>query len=78
MAKEVICANCLAVGKPKNFIKGNFLTELVLWLLLIVPGLLYSLWRLNTRAKVCRECGSDQIIPANSPRGKKLLEERYN
>ena len=49
--------------------------EIVLWCLLILPGLIYSLWRVTTRSDVCRACGSSELVPATSPVGKKLLVE---
>ncbi len=72
---QLICANCGTIGKPKTVTKGSIATEIVLWLLFIVPGVLYSLWRLTTRAKACRSCGSENMLPLNSPRGKKLQNE---
>ena len=70
-----VCATCHAVAKPKLHTKGSLLIELILWLLLIVPGLLYSLWRHNSRQKVCPECGSTELLPPQSPRAKKILAE---
>jgi hypothetical protein len=52
--------------------------EVVLWLLLIVPGLMYSLWRLTTRAKVCPKCGAPYMIPTNSPKAIKTLARRVS
>ena len=73
---SLICATCGTVDEPKKVMKGSFLIELVLWIFLIVPGLLYSLWRLVTpRTKVCRSCGSTNIIPLDSPVGQKLQKE---
>jgi hypothetical protein len=70
-----ICANCGEVGSPKLHTKGNILIEIVLWCMLLVPGLIYSIWRHTTRGHVCRECGSDQLVPVESPRGIKLRAE---
>jgi hypothetical protein len=44
----MICQDCGAQGTPKSHTRGSILIELVLWLLFIIPGLLYSLWRLST------------------------------
>jgi hypothetical protein len=62
------CVTCGTTGKPKRVTRGSLLIELVLWLCIIVPGLLYSLWRLSTRHTACGTCGSQQVIPLSSPR----------
>ncbi|MHB1350074.1 MAG: hypothetical protein ACYCYR_09395 [Desulfobulbaceae bacterium] len=73
MAKEMFCTNCGYKGKPKQMVKGKMSTELLLWLLFIVPGLIYSIWRLANVYKGCPACKADSLIPANSPMAKQLL-----
>lgn len=68
----VICQNCGNSGIPVRFTKGSLLIEIVLWICFIVPGLIYSLWRLTTRQDVCRACSSAQLVPLDSPVGKRL------
>ena len=63
MAKELICTNCGHKGEPKLITKGSILIELVLWLFLIVPGLIYSFWRHTSRYKGCPTCGAGREIP---------------
>jgi hypothetical protein len=50
---------------------------LLLWICFIVPGLIYSVWRLTTTAKVCSKCKSADIVDPDTPRGKKLIAEYY-
>lgn len=71
-----ICTNCGCVGEPLTRVKGSFLIEVVLWLFMILPGILYSLWRLTTKEKVCPACGSPAMILTTTPKGRDLLE-RY-
>lgn len=73
--KRKICTECGTAGKPKKTAKGSMLIELVLWLAFIIPGLIYSLWRLTTKTTVCRTCGSVSLIPEDSPRGQRLAAE---
>jgi len=73
--RQLICSTCGTVGKPKSVTKGSTLIELVLWLCLLVPGFIYSLWRLTTRTKACRSCGAENLVPMESPVGKKLLKD---
>lgn len=69
-----ICETCGATGAPVKVIKGNILVELVLWLLGCLPGLIYTIWRLTTKAVVCGGCGG-HMIPLGSPRGRELAEK---
>jgi hypothetical protein len=70
-----ICESCGTIAKPKRHMKGSFVIEVFLWLMLIVPGLLYSLWRLTTKSTICGTCQSAVIVPIKTPRGRKLLEQ---
>ena len=70
MNKDTICADCGTVGQPKSVTRGSFLIEIVLWLCFLVPGLIYSLWRLTTRRKACRACGGTTLLPLDTPGGK--------
>ena len=74
MAKDCICPNCGHRGKPRTITKGSIWLEIPLWLLFILPGLLYSLWRLSSRHKACPQCGSGNMVPVTTPRGRQLLE----
>ena len=66
-----ICETCGAKGVPVKVIKGSIIVELILWLLGCLPGLIYSIWRLTTKAVVCSGCGG-HTIPLESPRGREL------
>ncbi len=74
-SKPMICAACGSTGDPKLETPGSFLVELLLWCFLLLPGLIYSLWRISARRKVCGACGGQTLIPLNSPRGRKLQQE---
>jgi hypothetical protein len=41
-----------------------------------IPGLIYSIWRLTTRQKVCPSCGNAGMIPIATP-GSQQLAERF-
>lgn len=71
---EQVCKECGYIGKPKRMTKGSFFIELVLWICFLIPGLIYSLWRLTTRFNVCRKCGHKVLIPVDSPLGKQFVE----
>lgn len=69
---QLICSNCGTIGKPKTLTKGSFFIELILWIFLIIPGIIYSIWRLTTRTKVCSFCKAENMVSLNSPVGKSL------
>lgn len=73
--KEFICTTCGFIGSPKKIVKGSILIEIVLWLFLLIPGLIYSIWRLTTKYDACPKCKNASMIPADSPTGQKLISE---
>lgn len=75
MATANVCTQCGNISKPKLGVKGNGLIEIILWLFFIVPGIIYSIWRRSGQKNVCEKCKSDQVIPVDTPRAKKILEE---
>lgn len=77
MAKPLmICTQCGGHGHPKRVTKGSMGIELILWICFIVPGVIYSVWRLTSKFDACPYCGAAQsMIPLNSPRGAKLSRE---
>jgi len=74
MEGKVICTTCGFVGKPKKDTKGSFFTELILWFCFLLPGVIYSLWRIITRKYVCSKCYMATIIPLDTPKGQELLK----
>ena len=72
---NLICTACGFQGAPKSHTRGSILIEIILWLAFIIPGLIYSLWRLTTRQQVCPQCQNAAMIPKGSPRGLQLVKE---
>lgn len=68
----LICSTCGTCGKAKTVTKGSMGLEFVLWLCFLVPGLIYSIWRLTTRHDVCGACGANSLVPLSSPVGREL------
>lgn len=66
------CVKCGAVAEPKTITKGSLAIEIVMWLLLIVPGVIYSVWRISSRHEGCRVCGGVDLVPINSPKGQEI------
>ncbi len=76
MAQKLICSACGHVGSSKTAVKGNILIEIILWLFFIIPGLIYSIWRSSSRYKKCVVCGSTNLVPVDTPVGRKMLAEQ--
>lgn len=74
MGKPMVCITCGHHGATKSHTKGSFLLEVVLWLMFIVPGLIYSVWRVSSRSQVCASCGASTLVPADSPVGRRTLQ----
>lgn len=72
MGSDSICTTCGYRGMPKKFYKGSFLMEIALWLLFLIPGFIYSLWRQVSKFEACPACKKPTMIPVNTPIGKKL------
>jgi hypothetical protein len=75
MAEKFICKACGYVGKQKTETPGQFWVELVLWIMLIVPGLIYSVWRISARRKVCPKCKARDMIPVDTPVGQEMVKK---
>lgn len=75
IGKKSVCSNCGFVGRPIKEVKGNILIEVVLWLFILLPGLIYSLWRRSGRKFVCPQCKQTTMVPLDSPVGQKLAEK---
>lgn len=78
MTKQLICTLCGYAGSPKKKTKGNFLIEVILWFFFLIPGLIYSIWRLSSKQDICAKCGNASVIPLNSPQAQKLMAEQRN
>ena len=71
--KPYYCKACGTVGAGKRVMPGSILIELALWLLFLLPGLIYSVWRHAATYQGCTNCKSNQMIPADSPLARQAL-----
>ena len=70
---EIICKDCGTAGKPEAITNGSMGIEIILWLCFLVPGLIYSIWRLSSRHDGCAVCHGRNIVPVGSPLGRQLV-----
>jgi len=70
-----ICSACGMMGRPVKVTRGGCAIEIALWLLLLIPGIIYTIWRLTTNYDACAYCGSSDVIPLGTPRGQALFKQ---
>jgi hypothetical protein len=70
-----ICQNCGNTAKVWAKVRGSFYIEIILWLFFLIPGLIYSIWRLGGKVSKCTSCGSTNMIFVNSPKAKELMDD---
>jgi hypothetical protein len=56
------CTNCNNLTLGRKHTPGKLWIEVILWLMFLLPGFLYSLWRLSGRRRVCDNCGNPYLI----------------
>lgn len=71
----MVCTQCGYHGPARSHTRGTIALELALWLMFILPGIIYSLWRLSTRAMVCASCGATTLVAPESPVGQRALRQ---
>ena len=72
--RKWICPRCGTTSDARSQPDGSCSIEGVLWLFLILPGLIYSLWRLSTYKHRCPGCKA-AMIRTDSPEGSRQLEK---
>ena len=70
-----VCLDCGTHARAKIETRGHFALEIALWILFILPGLIYSIWRLTSRRYVCPACGGVRLVPPDSPAGAEMMEK---
>ena len=70
-----VCPHCGTRGTPRMHTKGNLAFEIFLWLLLLLPGIIYSVWRLSTKQLVCPSCAQPGMLSVSTPKGKQLAAQ---
>jgi hypothetical protein len=68
---DYICIKCEYVGIPKRVARGSDKLSKIGWFIFPL-NLPYVLWRMLTKRKFCRHCGSDSVFPVTSLEGAEL------
>lgn len=70
-----ICTSCWTQQVPKKVNVWSWALELVLYIFLLIPWVIYSCWRVSNARLQCSYCNSNSIVWIDSPMWKKLLKE---
>jgi len=71
----LFCTACGHEGPTRTRTRGSLWIEAVLWLCLIVPGLIYSIWRMSSRHPICAVCGASTLVPPGTPVAMKMRRD---
>jgi hypothetical protein len=75
------CSHCHVLAVPMFRARGTFAGEIGVWVLALIGipftfglsllvGLLYSLWRVVAKDRICPSCRLPGVVPGNSPRAQ--------
>jgi RNA polymerase subunit RPABC4/transcription elongation factor Spt4 len=67
-----ICTRCHEIIEPKLTRKGSAIVAVILLICGFLPGVIYCVWMISTRAKRCPKCGSEDFVPFDTPRGREI------
>lgn len=73
-----ICRHCGYEGEAKRQKRGSRGVEVFLWSMFLIPGPLYSFWRMTGRSKECPNCDRIGFVKSSSDEGwviKKKFEK---
>ena len=73
---KIICPSCQYVGESKGIAKGSRKMEITLWCFLLLPGVLYTLWRQSKDGQYqgCPQCHEANVRLIKEKNGKHTSE----
>jgi hypothetical protein len=66
--KQYVCMECGCQRDPIDAKRGLLVIEVFMWLLYIVPGIIYSIWRRVRKHQVCPNCLNPSVVLTSSSR----------
>ena len=60
---KIICPSCHYIGESEAIAKGSRKIEITLWCCLILPGMLYTMWRQSkeNQRQGCPQCRETNV-----------------
>lgn len=74
--QQLICSQCGYVGQKERFSRGNYKLEILLWIMLFVPGAIYTTWRFFNEFHACPVCKNEAMTPLDCSLGQKIANEK--
>lgn len=71
------CLDCENVAFGESSQRGHVLITILLFLLFIVPGVIYLIYRTHTKGVQCEHCHSKNLMPITAGKVKRLLGDNY-
>jgi hypothetical protein len=66
--EKYLCMECGCQRDPIDAKRGLLVIEIFMWLLYILPGVVYSIWRRARKHQVCPNCGNPSMVLTSSSR----------
>lgn len=67
--REFICTKCDYVGRRVKVKPGSTKMELALWIVFLIPGPFYSIWRMLGKKYGCPRCSSTIMVEKRNDNG---------
>ncbi|GEM_PF-1747925 len=74
LTKKYICMECSCQRDPIWVKRGWGIIEIAMWLMFIVPGVIYSIWRRVRKQQVCPNCLNPAMVLTTSSRVMKARQ----
>lgn len=71
-----VCTTCAAIGQVRVGRRVNRWIFVLLLLCYVVPGVIYYLWCKQEARPVCGACGSNSLVPAETPAGRRIVADQ--
>jgi len=71
--KKYVCMECGCQRDPIDAKRGLLVIEIFMWLLYILPGIIYSFWRRARKQQVCSKCRNPSVVLTSSSRAMGMM-----
>ncbi len=71
--KKYVCMECGCQRDPVDAKRGLLVIEICMWLLYILPGVIYSIWRRVRKQPVCSKCRNPSVVLTSSSRAMGMM-----
>jgi len=78
LTKTYICMECSCQRDPVWVNRGWLFIEIIMWLLYILPGVIYSIWRRVRKQQVCPNCLNPTMVLTTSSQVMKARQMMSN